>query len=178
MVSSLLIGGATPRLPLAANMMTERVQLRVVQDADLPLFFEHQLDPTANHMVAFTRREPTDRDAFDAHWTKIRADDTATIRTILFADQTAGYIATFEHEGKREVGYWIGKEFWGKGIASAALSQFLKQFSTRPLFGFVAKDNLGSIRVLEKCGFVLVAEKRAFAKARGVEIDDLAMRLE
>ncbi|MFN8426694.1 MAG: GNAT family N-acetyltransferase [Anaerolineales bacterium] len=30
----------------------------------------------------------------------------------------AGSIGSWDMEGKREVGYWIGKEFWGKGIAT------------------------------------------------------------
>lgn len=157
--------------------MKPNVVLRDVWDADLNIFFEQQLDAGANHMVAFTRREPTDRDAFDAHWAEISADESVNFRTILFDAQVAGYVASFEREGKREVGYWLGREHWGQGVASSALSQFLNQFQDRPLFGCVAKDNLASIRVLEKCGFAVVEQKKAFAKARGEEIDDLVMKL-
>jgi hypothetical protein len=53
------------------------VLLRDVAEGDLPLFFEHQIDPDANRMAAFTARN---RDAFMAHWNKILGDETITIR--------------------------------------------------------------------------------------------------
>jgi RimJ/RimL family protein N-acetyltransferase len=90
-----------------------------------------------------------------AHWHKILGDEAVTTRTVLVRDQVAGNIVSWDQDGKREVGYWIGKGHWGKGVATAASSQFLKVEGTRPLYGHVAKHNLGSIRVLEKCGFVI-----------------------
>ncbi|QBF82481.1 N-acetyltransferase [Shewanella maritima] len=50
-------------------------------------------------------------------------------------------------------GYWIGREFWGKGIATRALNTFLHQHSPRPLLAWVAEHNTGSIKVLERNGF-------------------------
>ena len=64
--------------------MTTGVELRDVVEGDLPTFFEQQLDSAANQMAAFTAKDPTDRDAFNAHWTKILGDETVTVRTILF----------------------------------------------------------------------------------------------
>ena len=46
--------------------MTNDVLLRDVTEADLPIFFEQQ-DSAANHMAAFTAKDPADRDAFMAH---------------------------------------------------------------------------------------------------------------
>lgn len=152
--------------------------LRAVRDDDLAIFFEQQLDPAANLMAAFTKRDPTDQDAFMAHWAKIRNADTVTIRTIVFDGQVAGNIGKFENEGKTEVCYWIGNKYWGKGIATEALSQFLAAIKDRPLYAGVAKDNVGSIRVLEKCGFRVVEQKRSFAKARGEEIDEVLLKVE
>src|ERR1700730_10727135 len=43
---------------------TYEVLLRDVMSSDLPIFFEQQLDSDANHMAAFTAKDPTDRDAF------------------------------------------------------------------------------------------------------------------
>ena len=154
------------------------VVLRDVRDGDLAIFFEQQLDPAANRMAAFTQRDPTDRDAFAAHWAKIQVDDSVTIRTIVFDERVAGNVASFEHLGKPEVCYWVGRDYWGKGIASAALSQFLSEIKVRPLYAGVAKDNLASIRVLEKCGFSVVGLQRSFAKIRGEEIDEMVMKLE
>jgi RimJ/RimL family protein N-acetyltransferase len=91
-----------------------------------------------------------------AHWARILGDDTVITRTILLGDEVAGNILCFEQSGMRLVGYWIGKEFWGKGIATRALSEFLGQVAARPLHAHVSRHNAGSIRVLEKCGFALL----------------------
>jgi RimJ/RimL family protein N-acetyltransferase len=126
------------------------VRLRAVRADDLPIFFAHQADPEAARMAAFPPRE---RDAFMAHWTKILADESVTTRTILVGGRVAGNLVCFEQEGEREVGYWIDRTHWGKGVATAALARFLEQVTERPLFARVAEHNAGSIRVLEKNGF-------------------------
>lgn len=131
-------------------MMKIEILLRDVIESDLPIFFEQQLEPDATQMAAFP---PRDKDAFMAHWAKIMADDSNILKTILFDGQVAGNIVSWEQSGEREVGYWIGKEFWGKGIATKALAAFLGHVKTRPLYAHVAKHNIASRRVLEKCGF-------------------------
>lgn len=130
--------------------MVNEILLRDVTESDLPIFFEQQLDPDATAMAAFPAR---DRESFMAHWAKIMADDSNILKTILFDGQVAGNIVSWEQSGEREVGYWIGKEFWGKGIATKALAAFLGHVKTRPLYAHVAKHNIASRRVLEKCGF-------------------------
>lgn len=132
------------------------IVLREIIDSDIPIFFEHQADPLANEMAAFPARE---WDAFVAHWSRIRATGIGLNRTILYRGQVAGNIAGFTMEGHREVGYWLGREFWGKGIASEALTQFLVHEKTRPLYGYVVKHNIASRRVLEKCGFSMIGEE-------------------
>ena len=154
------------------------VVLREVQAEDLPLFFEHQLDPEANYMAAFTAKDPTDRQAFMAHWTRILGDATNTVRTILTQGQVAGSVSSYEESaGHPEVTYWLGRPYWGQGIATAALRTFLAQVTTRPMYARVAKDNLGSLRVLEKCGFTIVSEDRGFANARGQETAEWLLQL-
>jgi RimJ/RimL family protein N-acetyltransferase len=129
------------------------VALRDVQDDDLPLLFEHQLDPEATAMAAFPARS---RKAFMAHWARIRRrDDTIILRSVLHDGQVVGNVVSWESDGERYVGYWIGKEHWGQGIASAALAAFLGEVTTRPLHARAAKHNVASIRVLEKCGFAI-----------------------
>jgi len=160
--------------------MTTDVRLRGVEDRDLRILFEHQRDPGANYMAAFTGRDPSDRDAFTAHWSKIRGDPRITVRTVLFQGHVAGSIASYVDDefGKLEVTYWIGKEYWGKGIASEALSQFLERVVvTRPIYGRAAKDNLASVRVMEKCGFTVVGYGQGFANARGKEIEEVILEL-
>ena len=156
------------------------IQLRDVIESDLPIFFEQQLDPSANYMAAFTARDPTDRDAFMAHWKKILGDETITIQTILFNGQVAGSVASYieEESGKPEITYWIGKEYWGKGVATMALSMFLDHVFDRPLYGRAAKDNRASLRVMEKSGFTICGEGKGFAFARGKEVEEYILRLE
>ena len=158
--------------------MTNELYLRDVVYDDLPSFFENQLDQEANYMAAFTAKDPTNREAFTAHWHKILANETNIIRTIIFNEQVAGSVSSYEDEGRPEVTYWLGKEYWGKGIATRALKEFLASHNTiRPIYARVAKDNPGSRRVLEKCGFTVVGESKGFANARGQEIEELLLEL-
>lgn len=155
--------------------MNAGVRLRDVSQDDLPIFFEHQLDPEANRMAAFTPRKEKE---FFAHWTKILADDMVVKKTILFDGRVAGSVVSFERDGDREVGYWIGREYWGKGIATRALSEFLDLVDVRPLYAHVAKDNIASIRVLEKCGFDVSRRVKAIATDRGEEVEEVILKLE
>ena len=131
--------------------MAGDVNIRAVEESDLPTFFEHQADPDADRMANFEAR---DRESFMAHWAKIRRDETTLVRTIEVEGRVAGNVVSWEHDGERDVGYWVGREHWGKGVATAALSAFLDELDMRPLHAHVATHNIGSIRVLEKCGFV------------------------
>ena len=125
--------------------------LRDVVVSDLPSFFEQQAEPEATAMADFPAR---DRDAFDAHWERLLADPSLYKKTIVFEGQVAGNVVSWVQDGRRLVGYWLGKEFWGKGLATRALGEQIDDLDTRPLYAYVAKTNVASIRVLEKCGFV------------------------
>ncbi len=129
-------------------------------------------------MAAFTTKDPADREAFAVHWAKIAADPTIISKTIIYEGQVAGSILTFEMSGKREISYWLGRSYWGQGLASAALLAFLQIIEARPLFGRAAKDNTGSIRVMQKCGFSIIDEDKGFANARGAEIEEYILRLD
>jgi RimJ/RimL family protein N-acetyltransferase len=158
--------------------MKPKVQLRNVEPDDLPLFFDHQRDPIAVAMVQFNSR---DRAAFDQHWAKLLADDSCLKKTIMVAsavsaenpapsavsaeEQVVGHIGSWTSDGKREIGYWIDRAFWGRGIATEALSGFLRLEQTRPLYAGVAKHNVASIRVLQKCGFKITAADSASDEA-------------
>jgi RimJ/RimL family protein N-acetyltransferase len=145
------------------------VVLRDVTVGDLPIFFEHQLDPDATQMAAFPARA---RDAFMAHWTKILSDETVITKTILFDGCVAGNVVSWQQSGEREVGYWIGKEYWGKDIATQALTEFLSHVTARPHYAHVANHNVASIRVLEKCGFTIWGES-----APGEAVEELVLIL-
>ncbi len=167
----------------------DSIRIRTAIGSDIAAFFGHQLDPEGYQMSGFTAKTPPARAAFEARWIQILADPRIVARTILLesngsAAQIVGHVASFVRpplapfpEETREVTYWLGRPYWGRGIASAALRLFLREDSTRPLIGRAARDNLASIRVLEKCGFALLGYERSFAEARGQEIDEAILRL-
>ena len=154
--------------------MTEQVYLREVEEGDLPEFFAHQRDPVANQMAAFPARE---REAFMVHWRKILADDAVIKRTILLETEIAGNVVCYEQSERMLVGYWLGRRFWGRGVASRAVSDFVSLISARPLHAYVAKNNLASIRVLEKCGFEVSGESRSPASTGGEVVDEFIYTL-
>ena len=157
--------------------MIESIVLRDVVEDDMAIFFTQQLDPTANHMAAFVAKDPTDWDAFTAHWARNLAQDTITVRTILFNGAVTGHVACFPQFDNLDVAYWLGKEYWGRGIATAALALFLREIPTRPLHACVVKDNLASLRVLQKCGFVIAGEDKGFSHARDQEVEEFILVL-
>jgi RimJ/RimL family protein N-acetyltransferase len=153
--------------------------LREVRDTDLDVLFSHWTDPEANRVAAFAPADPSDREAFDERWRRIRESDDSTALVIEVDGKVVGSISSWTNEGEREVTYWIGREHWGKGIATRALAEFLADVErTRPIQASTADDNVGSQRVLEKCGFRRVGARRAFATSRGEELDEVFFRLD
>jgi RimJ/RimL family protein N-acetyltransferase len=152
--------------------------LREVRDEDLAILFQQWADPVAAHMAAFMPPDYMDRDAFERRWARLRADETVINRAIVVDAEVAGSIGSWGDPGERELTYWIGRSYWGKGIATCGLGAFLAVDSSRPLHARVASDNIASRRVLEKCGFQVVATDRGFAEARSCEIEELVLRLD
>lgn len=128
------------------------VELRETIEADLRTLFEFQADPEASAMAAFPSR---DLPAFLEHQARIEADPSAITRTIVAGGEVVGSIGSWEADGERAVGFWIGRAHWGKGYATAALRAYLDVDPHRPMYAHVADHNVGSRRVLEKCAFVL-----------------------
>jgi RimJ/RimL family protein N-acetyltransferase len=160
---------------LSKDALNAEILLRDVKEEDLPILFEHQLDPEANRMAVSSAR---DRDAFMAHWSTVLADESIMKKTIIIEDQVAGDIVMFGPIDKREVGYWIGSEFWGRGIATKALELLLTQVQQRPLFAHVAKHNIASYRVLEKCGFVKIREDKVMSEMNTEMVEEFVLRLD
>jgi len=156
----------------------ETITLRQVEPSDLETFYEQQLDPEAIRMAAFVSRDPKDKVAFHAHWNKILNSPQITQRTIIADGQVAGYIGCFPDGENMEVTYWLGREFWGRGIATQALKRMLHLVVARPIFARAASDNIGSIRVLAKCGFKIIGKNKGFANGRGQVTEEYILRLE
>lgn len=173
--SGLLIAVKLPTPSLAEG---DAVTLREVVVGDLPVFFEQQLDWEAQRAAAFTGLRPADRSAFGDHWSQLLTDQSATVRTILFGGQIAGYIACRRAFGAPEVSGWLGREFWGRGIATRALAGFLSLVEERPLTAAIARDNLASLRVLQKSGFVVIREDLNWSPVRDDLVDELVLALD
>ena len=133
-----------------------KILLRPTIESDLPILFQQQLDPEAVAMSAYPAK---DRGEFVRHWEGILKNKNVIARTILYKEKIAGHVLCWK-EGKYEqrIGYWISKEFWRRGIASAAVNELLTLVKIRPLYAEVANHNIGSRRVLEKNGFALLNE--------------------
>ena len=154
------------------------ITLRDVETSDISIFFEQQLDPKANRMAAFVRKDRHERAAFDAHWKRIMDSPGIVNKTILQGQEVAGHISCYPLDGELEITYWLGKTHWGKGVATQALKKLLQEITHRPLFARVAKDNVGSIRVLQKCDFKKIGETKDFAQGRGEETEEYIFRLD
>ncbi len=154
------------------------IKLRPTKVSDLDILFQFQLDKEGGYLAAFLPKDPTDKSAYLSKHTKLINDPTVKIQTILFENIIVGSIAKFVMEGDTEITYWIDRNYWGQGIATKALKEFLSIETSRPIFGRVAFDNFGSQKVLEKCGFVKIGADKGFANARQTEIEEFIYKLD
>ncbi|MBX7242842.1 MAG: GNAT family N-acetyltransferase [Bacteroidia bacterium] len=153
------------------------IKLRPTEVSDLETLFQFQLDKEGAYLAAFMATDHTDKSAYIDKYTKLLANPAVNNQTIILGNDIVGSIAKFMMEGDSEITYWIDRKFWGKGIATQALNEFLVIETSRPIFGRVAFDNFGSQRVLEKCGFVKEGTDKGFANARQSEIEEFIYKL-
>ena len=173
-------GPPTGKIDIDKTTMTNNnldIKLRPTEIADLELLFQFQTDKEGGYMAAFMPKDPTDKSAYIDKFTKLLKDPTVNNQTIILDNIIVGSIAKFIMEGNTEITYWIDRKYWGQGIASKALNKFLVIETIRPIFGRVAFDNVGSQKVLEKCGFVKKGTDKGFANARQTEIEEYIYKL-
>ena len=154
------------------------ITLRTFADSDLDALFTWESDARAVQMAAFTRANPSDRSAFDAHYERVRSNPSNTLLAIDDDGEFVGTVGSYTLEGQREVTYWIAPARWGQGVASQALHAFLAIETTRPLYGRVASHNAASAKVLARAGFVEVDSETAFAPGVGAEVVERIYRLD
>lgn len=154
------------------------ITLRTFADSDLDALFSWESDPRAVQMAAFTRANPSDRRAFDAHYERVRGNPANTLLAIDDDGEFVGTVSSFTIEGEREVSYWIAPARWGQGLASRALRAFLAIETTRPLYGRVADHNAASAKVLARAGFDEVGTDTGFAPGVGAEVVEHIYRLD
>lgn len=153
------------------------ITLAKTEKNDLNAFFQFQLDNESNYLAAFTSKDPNDKAAYLEKYTKHLADPDIHMRTIKVNGLIVGSIAKFIMDNEAGITYWIDRKFWGRGIATTALNEFLKIEQARPIYGRVAFDNYGSQKVLEKCGFVKIGQDKGYANARQAEIEEFIYKL-
>jgi RimJ/RimL family protein N-acetyltransferase len=152
----------------------ECVRLRPVQAGDLPRLFQLQRDPEANRMAVTI---PRSAEAFDAHWSKALEVPGNIVRAVLLGETLVGYVCCFPMDGQDHVGYWIDRAHWGRGIASRALRLLLLEVTKRPLVATAATSNVASLRVLQKCGFVVAQVRLSPASDRYPECEEAVLVL-
>ena len=154
------------------------IKLRQTEISDLEALFQFQLDKEGGFLAAFMPKDPTDKAAYINKYTKLLNNPTVNNQTIILNNTIVGSISKFVMEGDNEITYWIDRKFWGQGIATKALKEFLTLEPIRPIFGRVAFDNFGSQKVLEKCGFIKIGTDKGFANARQMEIEEFIYKLD
>lgn len=155
--------------------IVSQVQLRDLGPDDLPRLYEFNCDPEANRLAGTI---PRSAENFPKHWSKVLADPSVIAKAITAGAELAGCISCFQRDGVHCVGYWLGREFWGQGIASKALELLLNEVTIRPLHAQVATSNLASMRVLQKCGFVVHSVRVSPADERYLECEEATLVLE
>jgi [ribosomal protein S5]-alanine N-acetyltransferase len=153
------------------------IKLRLTEISDLENLFQFQLNKEGGYLAAFMPKDPTDKSAYINKYKKLLNDPTVNNQTIIFDNTIVGSIAKFVMEGNTEITYWIDRKFWGKGIATSSLHNFLKIELNRPIYGRVAFDNFGSQKVLEKCGFIKIGLDKGFSNARQNEVEEFIYKL-
>jgi RimJ/RimL family protein N-acetyltransferase len=179
----LFISNRDAAVPADEVQWTLRMKISVtLRDAalkDVPAFYRMHADPEANKAGDFTPRSKPD---FFKHWRKVLGNRLNLKKTVVADGKVAGYVVSFYRTGtgkpkKREIGYWIAREHWGRGLATEGLRLLLREHRLRPLYARVAKTNPASRRVALKCGFRKWKEDRYLNEAgRTVEEEILILR--
>lgn len=95
-------------------------------------------------------------------------DEKKIIKAIVCNNQIAGGIGAHFHEDvyrkNVELGYWLGETYWGRGIATFCIKEFIRflfeQHDIRRIYAEVFSENMASLKVLEKAGFTHEATLR------------------
>ena len=149
------------------NIKTER--LRIV-DLDISMANDIYLLSKDDDMKKYLSDEVFDsedeaREAIMSLIAYYENNDGPLVYPILLQDIVIGYVEAVPLHDQWEVGYHIGNKYTNNGYASESLSHFIpfimKHMNIKELTGVCIKENVASIRVLEKCGFVKYYEGNA-----------------
>ncbi|MGV8856996.1 GNAT family N-acetyltransferase [Rhodoglobus sp.] len=160
-----------------ADAKNDGVTLRDLRLSDGDAVFEWMRDPESVAMAAFTAPDPDDRAEFDSWFARILANPDVVACAIYRSGTLAGMIATFMMDDQRELTYWISRDFWGQGIASAALALMLELDTHRPLQARTATHNIRSAAVVLRNGFVEIGRNVDFAAGVKRDTEEIIFEL-
>lgn len=164
------------------SIRTERLVLRAPELADAPRIARFAADPGVARMLGSFPLQQTVVGA--EGWVLIRQatarrGEGASCAIDLPGEGLIGLIGADRHGDAAEIGYWLGRPWWGQGYATEALRGIMP--FARELGAVVADhfaDNPASGRALEKAGFVYTGEiTPRFSLARGASAPARLMRL-
>ncbi len=163
------------RRPLQTSLHTRRLKLRPLTTEDAARIAALAGDWDVARM---TSRVPYPYSPMGAkHW----IDDLTegeVVRGIEYKGDLIGLCGYLPAgDGSAEIGYWIGKPWWGQGFATEAARALIAycfgKAGLKRLTCCHFVDNRASARVIAKLGFELVGPCRAWCEARQAEIDTL-----
>lgn len=169
---------------MLASRTTTRVRLRELQVVDAPALADEANDPRVARTLRDYFPHPYTVDDALRFIDKSREGGGPVTQFVIEAQgEVAGIMGLFVGEDvmrrNGEIGYWLGRRWWGRGIATAAVEHIVEYaFGTldlRRVYAEVFGNNAASIRVLEKCGFELEYRLPAVIVKDGEVLDLVAM---
>ena len=162
----------------APDIRTERLRLRRPRAADAPAIARHANDYA---VASMTTRMPFPYELADAKVfvALCREMDPAQQATFAIEHKDAGVIGClgFHRNGEAplEIGYWLGRPYWGRGLATeaarAAVDWAHRDWGRRMIVSGHFEDNAASAGVLIKAGFLYTGEvQRRFSRTRSAEV--------
>lgn len=161
---------------------TRRLRLRPITMPDAPAISRYTSDPRVARMLDNVP-SPNPVVAVEG-WLEIQAalraqGGRSMLYGVEFAGDFAGTVSARWQGDAWSVGYWIGRPFWGQGLATEAARAVIEEAgAAAPVTAWHYFDNLASSRVLAKVGFVYTGvDAPRFCLARGEMVEARQMRL-
>ena len=167
--------------------MKNKVAIRKFKISDLDRLMELFPNQKITNAIGITlsQNPPKITRTFEEKWLQktireYKKNKPSNLNLVITLDEEfVGTIGThkvdYENESV-EIGYWIGENYWGKGIATKALKLFIKevnkQFKPKRIVGYAFTFNTTSKKVMEKCGFKLEGIRRKVKKGKSKFYDD------
>ena len=154
------------------------IQLRELEEQDADALVKHLNNEVVIRYL--TGRIPFPYTQKDAEWWIQTGHKEGIVRAIQYEEEFAGVIGvhsgSYHHAKNAEIGYWLGEDFWGKGIATKSVGiMTARAFQTKNIvriYAPVFAPNKLSMRVLEKNGYTLDAVFRKNVFKNGELFDE------